>query len=300
MNTGNFIPCEKAVHTVKDIVWKSWKDRLLAERLIRKSRTVETWLEQNNYHWEETFWWLLARNYGMKVNADAFEAVARSVSLSILSRHKNQPLQLEALLMGQAGLLKRDFKEEYPLELQRDYDFYQHKYNLQHAHIRMLFLRMRPGSFPTIRLAQLAMLLHGSSHLFTKIKELDSVKDVKRCFDVAPGSYWDNHYRFDELSVYRKKKPGNAMIDNVIINTVIPVLFAYGNYHDQYTYKEKALQWLEETAAEKNFITQGFEDAGISIVNAYDSQSLIELRNEYCDKKRCLDCAIGNAILKSC
>jgi hypothetical protein len=194
--------------------------------------------------------------------------------------------------------LKEGFKEEYPLLLQREYEYYQLKYQLQPIYERVLFLRMRPVNFPTIRLAQLAMLVHGSTHLFSKIKELNSINDVKKCFGVAAGSYWDHHYRFDEPSVHKKKKPGSAMIDSLIINTVIPVLFAYGNYHEQYGYKEKALQWLEETTAEKNSITRRFENTGISISNAYDSQALIELRNEYCDKKRCLDCAVGNAILK--
>lgn len=299
MNSSSFIPCEKMIHTVRDIVWKSWKERLLAERLLRKAKIVETYLLQNNYHWEETFWWLLARNFGMKVNADAFEAVARSIPINELAKQKNQIHQLEALLMGQAGLLPEKFKEDYPQLLQKEYRFQQSKGKIKPVEIPIMFLRMRPGNFPTIRLAQLAMLVHGSAHLFSKIKGAGTVKEVKKWFDVTANDYWHYHYRFDEASSFKKKNLGAAMIDNIIINTVCPVLFAYGNYHDENKYKDKALKWLEETAAEMNSITKGFKKLTIENKNAFDSQALIELKNEYCSKKRCLDCSVGNSILKN-
>jgi hypothetical protein len=298
MNATSFIPCEKSIHTVRDITWKSWKDRLLVERLLRKSKIVETYLQQNNYHWEETFWWLLAKNFGMKVNADAFEAIAKSVSINILAKHKSQIHQLEALLLGQAGLLEGNFTDDYPVMLQKEYKFYKNAYRLQPCSSPVFFLRMRPGNFPTIRLAQLAMLIHDSAHLFSKIKEAGSVKSVKEWFDVTANDYWHYHYQFDEISAFKKKKLGASMIDNIIINTIAPVLFAYGNYHNENKYKEKALRWLEETAAEKNAITKGFQQLKIENKTAFDSQALIELKNEYCSKKRCLECGVGNAILK--
>ena len=299
MNSSSFIPCEKSIHSVRDIIWQSWKERLLAERLLRKAKNVETYLKQNNYHWEETFWWLLARNFGMKVNADAFEAVARSISVNILSKHKNQIHQLEALLTGQGGLLEEKFSEDYPALLQKEYKFLKEKYQLKPIHLPLHFLRMRPGNFPTIRLAQLAMLVHESAHLFSKIKETVSVNDLKKLFDVTANDYWHYHYSINETSSFKKKKLGSAMVDNIIINTVCPVLFAYGDYHDENKYKDKALKWLEQTVAESNSITKGFLQLNIENKNAYDSQALIELKNEYCNKKRCLDCSVGNAILKS-
>ena len=298
MNSNSFVPCENSISTVKEITWKSWKDRLLVERLVRKFQTIESSLNENNFHWEETFWWMLARNFGIKVNADAFEAIARSISIKILAKHKTQIHQLEALLLGQAGLLENKFSEDYPLMLQKEYKFYKSKYNLKPINQPVFFLRMRPGNFPTIRLAQLAMLVHDSAHLFSKIKEADSVKDVKAWLDVTANDYWHYHYKFDEESAYRKKKLGAAMIDNIIINTVCPVLFAYGNYNDETKYKDKALKWLEQTSAEKNNITKGFQQLGIENKTSFDSQGLIELKNEYCNKKRCLECGIGNSILK--
>ncbi len=299
MNAVSFIPCEKSIASVRDITWKSWKERLLAERLLRKAKQVEEYLQQNNYHWEETFWWLLARNFGMKVNAAAFEAMAKSIPLTIPAKHKNQIHQLEALLLGQAGLLNEKFNEDYPQLLKREYEFLKKKYNLKPVNNAAFFLRMRPGNFPTVRLAQLAMLIHQSAHLFSKIKEAENTGIVKNWFDITANDYWHYHYKFDESSSYKKKKLGAAMIDNIIINTICPALFAYGSYHNEQLYKDKALKWLEETAAESNAITKGFMQLGIENKNAFDSQALIELKNEYCNNKKCLDCAVGNFLLKA-
>ena len=306
MNKGVFIPCESSIGTVKYITWHAWKDRLIAERMLRKIKTIEKFQEQNNHHWEETFWWLLARNFGIKVNADAFEEMAKSIHLNVLAKHKNQIHQMEALLMGQAGLLNersvQKFShnaEEYPKMLQKEYAFLQKKYKLSQIHLPVHFLRMRPGNFPTIRLAQLAMLVTESSHLFSKIKEAASVAEIKKWFNVTANDYWHYHYKFDEPSEFKKKKLGDVMTNNIIINTVCPVLFAYGNYHKEEKYKLKALKWLEETAAESNSIIKGFEALGIEHENAYDSQALLELKSEYCNKKRCLDCSVGNYLLKA-
>lgn len=142
------------------------------------------------------------------------------------------------------------------------------------------------------------MLVQNSAHLFSKIKEAEAIKNVKEWFDVTANDYWHYHYRFDEATSFKKKKLGDAMIDNIVINTIAPALFAYGNYHDENKYKEKALKWLEKTAAESNSITKGFQKLGIENKNSFDSQALIELKNEYCNKKRCLECGVGNAILK--
>ncbi len=258
MHSVGFIACEKSIHTVRDIIWKSWKERLLAERLMRKAGSFEIYLKQSNYHWEESFWWLLARNFGIKVNADAFEEMARSIPLTTLAKHKNQIHQLEALLLGQSNLLTGDFNEDYPKMLQKEYEFLKKKYNLKSCHSPVFFLRMRPGNFPTIRLAQLAMLAHQSAHLFSRIKEATSAGEVKKWLDLTANDYWHYHYRFDETSSFKKKRLGKFMINNIIINTVAPALFAYGNYHGEEKYKQKALQWLEEISAENNSITQRF------------------------------------------
>lgn len=298
MNNPTAIPCSTNIGNIRDIVWASWKERLLAERLTRKSIHVLLLLEQSNFHWEEMFWWLLARNFGGKVNADAFERLARSVPVNVLAKHKHSIHQLEAMLFGQANLLNNDFSEEYPKLLQREYQFLKNKYSLQPAQAQVLFLRMRPGNFPTIRLAQLAALVFGAAHLFSKIIETENLCGIKQLFEVTANDFWHYHYTFKESSSFKRKTLGTDTIHNIIINSVVPALFSYGIYHNDEKHKSKALRWLEEIPPETNIITKEFAGFGIGNNSAYDSQALIELKNEYCSAKKCLDCSIGNYLLK--
>ena len=299
MNAGNFIPCEKHIQQINSLTWQSWKERLLIERLEKRTQLIFDQLQKNNNHWEEIFWWLLAKNFGVKLNSIAFERIAQSVSIGILAKHKDQIHQLEALLFGQAGLLENVFTEDYPVLLQKEYRFLKKKYSLQKIEGSIIFLRMRPSNFPTVRLAQLAMLVHNSLHLFSKIKEGKDVKSIKHLLEVTANDYWHYHYVFDEISAFKKKKLGEQMIENILINTVIPVLFAYGHYHHENMYKDKALQWLEDITAEKNSITGGFTVLQVENKTAFDSQALIQLKNEYCNKKRCLDCSVGNKLIRN-
>jgi hypothetical protein len=200
--------------------------------------------------------------------------------------------------LGAAGLLNSEFREKYPLMLQKEFCFYQKKYKFKIIDGELSFLRMRPANFPTIRLAQLAMLIHESEHLFSKIKDSSSLKDVKKMLEVSANDYWHYHYVFEETSGYKVKTLGKQMIDNILINTIIPILFAYGLHYNEQRYKDKAIKWLEEISAEKNSVTKGFENLNFSNKNAFDSQSFIQLKNEYCNKKLCLHCAIGNSLLK--
>ena len=303
MNAVSFIPCENHDHNITDLTLFSWKQRLLAERLEAKSEITFSFLHQNNFHWEETFWWMIAKNFGIKVNSEAFEKVARSLPLNILAKHKDQIHTLEALLFGQAGLLEKDpiaigFTEDYPNMLQKEYRFYINKYKLEQPQVRLFFLRMRPANFPTLRLAQLAMLISNSSHLFSTVKDSRSVTEIRHLLNVTANDYWHYHYVFDEMSAFKKKNLGEQMINNVLINTIVPVLFCYGLYHNEQQYKDKAITWLEEISAEKNNITKGFEALKFSNRNSFDSQSFIQLKNEYCNNRRCLECSIGNSILK--
>ena len=298
MQNRGFVPCEKSIANINELVWHSWKERLLVERLQRKSQQVLGYLKKSNNHWEEVFWWMIAGNFGIKVNKDCFEAIAQSIPVTILAKHKSSIHQLEALLLGQAGLLNKEFIDDYPKLLQREYNFCKTKYQLKEVSISPSSLRMRPSSFPAIRLAQLAMLTHQSLHLFSKIKESTSLTEIKKMLDVTANDYWHYHYTMDETSAYKPKHLGAQMIDTILINTVIPVLFAYGHYHNETTFKDKGLKWLEQIKAEQNNITKNWAQLSISNNNAFDSQSLIELKTNYCDKRRCLDCAIGNTLLR--
>lgn len=298
MQSRGFVPCENSIATINELVWHSWKERLLVERLQRKSQQVLDYLKKSNNHWEEVFWWMLAGNFGIKVNKDCFEAIAQSIPVTLLAKHKNSIQQLEALLLGQAGLLNKTFEEAYPKLLRREYDFCKAKYQLKEVTVTPLSLRMRPSSFPAIRLAQLAMLVHQSLHLFSKINESESLEQIKKMLEVTANDYWHYHFTIDEPSAYKPKHLGAQMIENILINTVIPVLFAYGHYHNETIYKDKALKWLEQIKAEQNNITKKWAQLTVSNKNAFDSQSLIELKTNYCDKRLCLNCAIGNALLR--
>ncbi|HVX52134.1 MAG TPA: DUF2851 family protein, partial [Chitinophagaceae bacterium] len=232
MQHTGFVPCENFLPALSGIAWFSWKERLAVERLMRKSKDVLFLLRQSNNHWEEVFWQMLAKNFGIPVNAEVFQNISKAVSINILARHKNQLHQLEALLLGLAGLLDDDFKEDYPQMLQKEYRYLAKKYVLQQVTLAPSFLRMRPANFPTLRLAQLAMLIHQSSHLFSRIKETQSISEVQEMFTVTANDYWHYHYVFDQPAPYTAKRLGRQMVNNIIINTVIPILFAYGVEHN--------------------------------------------------------------------
>ncbi len=298
MEQNNFVACENQLQQVNEIIWDSWKERMVAERLQQKNEHIQKILQQTNRHWEEAFWQLLARNFGGPLNAEALEAIAQSLPVTLLAKHKNQIHQLEALLFGQAGLLQGEFAEDYPIMLQKEYKFLQQKHQLKPVHQPIHFLRMRPSNFPTIRLAQLAMLIHQSSHLFSKVMEARSVDAIRQMFSVTANDYWHYHYILNEPSAFRKKQLGKTMIDNILINTIIPLLFVYADEQHNERTKEKAIQWLQQMPKEKNSITQQWEQAGATHRSAFDSQALLYLKKNYCIAKRCLQCAVGNSILK--
>ena len=300
MNAKHFAPCESFLPAVSTLQWMIWKDRLLVERLERKSLEIAELLRQTKNDWSEVFWQILAKSFGAKINSDAFFQMAKSLPLHILAKQKNQLNSLEALLLGQCGLLDGAFENDYAKMLQREYQYLSKKYRLKSAEQSPAFLRMRPQNFPTIRLAQLANLIYQSNHLFSKIKEAESYNALKSMLSVKANDYWNEHFTLkDEPHAAKPKQLGKAMIDVIIINTIVPVVFTYGKINEQESYKDKALRWLSEIRAEENTIIQSWRNAGIACLSAFDSQALLELKNNYCAEKRCLDCAIGNGILKN-
>jgi len=292
------IHCVKYLPVINELGWTKWKETLAVERLLEKSARVVELFRASNNHWEEVFWWLLASGFGIKVNAELFENVARSLPVALLARHKNQLHQLEALLLGQANLLETDFEESYPVLLQKEYRFLQKKYNLRKVSYSAHFLRMRPANFPTIRLAQLANLIYKSKHLFSTIKSLEHIQEVKKLFDITCNDYWHYHYIPGEITSYKPKHIGVQMIDSVIINSVVPVLFAFGMVNGDETVKAKALGWLTELRPESNSIITGWKKAGITCKNALESQALLQLQQHFCNQKKCLQCSVGNKLLR--
>ncbi|HRI60089.1 MAG TPA: DUF2851 family protein, partial [Saprospiraceae bacterium] len=284
---------------IPDIIRLNWLDRLLVERLEQKTAAIAEMLVATENHWEEAFYRLLARNFGLKVNAEPFEALARSLPLLTLAKHKNDRKQVEALLFGQAGMLESIFKDDYPNELAKEYKFLRHKYGLVPLSVsQWKFLRLRPANFPTVRLAQFAALGHQSAHLFSKILEANNLRELENLFDVQSNDYWLTHFQFDKPSVKRSKNPGRDFVHLLVINTIAPLLFHYGKTKEQEEFQKRALNLLEELPPEANAIVDGWADLGIRVRHAYQTQALIHLKTRYCDAKRCLECAVGNAILK--
>jgi len=297
MESNAFVPCSGQMNTVDALTWTAWKDRLLVERLGRRSAQVLRFREENRGNWEAAYWWLLARTFGMKINGDAFEAVARTLTPQLLSRHSQQRIQLECLLLGQANLLGGEFTDAYPRLLQREYRFLAKKYGLVPSPIPVHFLRMRPRNFPTIRLAQLAAWLQNPAGSLGALLQCSDMGELQKEWEVTANDYWNDHFIPDEGGRYEPKQLGPGMIDHLLVNCMVPMVFAYGLFHKEASYQERAIGWLEKARAESNTVTRGFQKEGIDNRTAFDSQAYLELKKGYCDARKCLACAIGNAIL---
>ena len=298
MNHEQRIPCSSFIASVPELIINNWMERMMIERLLQKKEKIDQLLEQTNHHWEEVFWRLVARNFGLPINADAFEAIAGTISQTLLAKHKHSIHQLEALLLGQANLLNETYEDAYVILLQREYRFLRKKYKLKPVYEPIHFLRMRPSNFPTIRLAQLAILIQQSNHLFSKVLECNELKDVKELLQVTANDFWHTHYTLTEASAFKKKQLGAMMTGSILINTIIPVVFVYGNYHNNDLLRQKALKWLQQLSKEENKITALWGSAGLSNRHSFDSQALLHLYKSYCSESKCLSCAIGNHILK--
>jgi len=293
-----FVPCAFGAGKVPLLTWYSWKERLLAERWERKTSNMQAWLVYNKYNWEEVCYWAVAQSFGTPVNALPFLQLAQSLPHPLLIRHKPGLMQLEALLFGQAGLLNGVFIDDYPRQLQAEYYYLQHKYQLKPmAPYDWNWLRMRPSSFPSMRIATFAGLLHQSSHLFSRILETDTIRGLEQLFSVQPSGYWQTHYRFDHVTE-KTLRPGRLAVHNILINTVLPLLFLYGQQKGIREYQERALHLLSQLPAEENKITAGWQTMGVPQRCALESQALLQLKQYYCDEKRCLQCAIGTKLLR--
>jgi hypothetical protein len=294
-----WIPCGEQVRQVPEITRNTWLERMVVERLLRKSASIEEGLRWNRNSWEETFYQQLARSFGFQVNAEPFMLLARSLPSLVLAKHKSSLLQIEALLFGQAGLLDQHFTDNYPRQLQNEYAFLQRKLGLVPIAPHLWkFMRMRPSNFPTIRIAQFAQLVHRSSHLFSKVIEADSAEQLQSLFEAKASGYWDTHYTFDKVSASREKYLGVDSVNNILINTVAPFLFVYGKQQDDERFSDRSLRLLQSIPGESNTIISNWEKLGMPVDTAWSTQALLQLKNEHCVNKRCLQCAIGNRLLR--
>lgn len=298
MQAKSKIPCENFLPALTNLAWLSWKERLLAEKLEEKKEIILSFLKQTNQHWEEVFWWMLAKNFGIKINQDYCQHIAQQIPTTILAKHKHNCTQVEAMLFGVGNLLPTHQGDDYVENLKHEFDFLQAKYKLKQTVFKPMFLRLRPISFPTVRLALLAQLICNSKHLFSVIIETERIAELYKLFQVTASQYWNTHYVFNQSSVNKPKKMGNDLIDNIVINTVIPMLFAYGKQMHKPLITEKAYWWLTQIKPEKNNIVNAWKERNMPVNNAFDSQALLYLQKKYCSHLNCLSCAVGTKILK--
>lgn len=295
------IPCKPLLSSLPLPLIHNWLEVLSVERMERKTNDIFTHLSRYNHSWDEVFYVLLSRNFGFGLNAEEFESLALSLPFNYILKHSNDLFQVEALLFGQAGMLANNrLKDEYYNRLQKEYAFLKAKYGLESIEgFRFKNMRVRPLSSPQIRVAQLAALLQQSGRIFSRILENNEIQQLRLLFQTMPSDYWKTHYSFVKTSPSAGKPLGTSSLDILLINTVAPLLFAYGKKTDTEVYCQRALQILETLKPEKNSIVNDFSDAGIIARHALDSQALIQLRKAYCDTRKCLYCRIGHKLLIS-
>ncbi|QDO92533.1 DUF2851 family protein [Formosa sediminum] len=292
-----WINCESDFVSVDDFILQNWLERLFFERLERKSSQIETLLSASMNDWEAVLFKLLAKNFGLKVNGESFFSLANSINFGIIRKTQSKAQALEALFFGQSGLLETEIEDEYYKSLQQDYQFLKQKFNLSQTSVMPLqFFRLRPPNFPTIRLSQLAQVYAKNQNLFSKIIEAKTKQELYNLFSVSTSPYWETHYTFQKSSNSINKSTSNKFIDLLIINTIIPVKFSYSKILGQLN-TETIIGLINEVAAESNSIIKKYNTLKPITSSALQTQGLLQLKNEYCDKKKCLQCAIGNTIL---
>ncbi len=296
-NAQQWISCDKQLPEVSHFMLSNWQERLYLERLEKKSTLILKLLKTSANNWEAVLFKLLSKNFGLKTNGAAFLSLANSIDFTVLRKCTDHQKQLEALFFGQAGLLEVDIKSEYFNTLKNEYQFLKNKYKLNANGVDSFhFFRLRPSNFPTIRLAQLAMLYFKNHQLFSKVINSNTIDDFYTLFNIETSKFWQNHYTFEKESKVSKKKLTKSFIDLLLINTIIPIKFVYARSVGQNP-EEDIFELITKLPFEKNSIISNFMDLNVPIENAMHSQAMIQLKNIYCDQKACLQCAIGNYLL---
>ncbi|KAF2337752.1 DUF2851 family protein [Flavobacterium ginsenosidimutans] len=294
-----WISCERQLKEIDGFVFKNWQERLFFERLERKSKFIYQLLEETNNDWEAVLFCLLAKNFGLNTNGNSFLQISKAIPFSVIRKESFEVENLEALLFGTSGLLEIEKEDVYYKDLRFRYFYLLHKYQIEKTYVDPVqFFKLRPDNFPTVRLSQLASLYYKHQNLFSKIIGLKSADAVYRLLNVSATPYWQNHYQFDKESPKKSKMLSKSFIDLVIINTIIPLQFAYSNIMAEST-AEDLIDFMNEVVSEKNTVIDKFNLFGIKSQSAFESQALLELKNEYCERKACLKCAIGLELLKN-
>ena len=299
LETDSYPPCYRIIPSLPPFTAHSWMTALQMERFEQKATLLNERLKRCQGNWEDAFFITLARNFGFGLNGDAFETWAHRLPFRAVDKHRNDLFQIEAIFFGQAGILEDSDGDGYYLRLKKEYTYLQHKFGLIPMDASLWrFLRLRPANFPHIRIAQLACLYHRAYGLLSRIMETETLQGVRDILKGGTSEYWLTHYTFGGSSPSRPKTLSNTSLDLLIINTVVTFLYAYGLHKGNRVLCARAGSFLEELKAENNYITRMWEQCGMKASNAADSQALIQLKKEYCDKKKCLYCRIGYEYLQ--
>ncbi len=296
---NKWIYCENEFASIDDLVFRNWLDRLYFERLQKRSKLFFEQLEASKNDWEAVLFSMLCKNFGLKVNGPSFYSIANSVDYSVVKKCRQRVIDLEALLFGQSGLLEGERQDKYYQTLRDRYAFLKLKFEFSsEGVVTPSFFRLRPVNFPTIRLSQLSVLWSSRPHLFSELMSAKSSQDFYDLFQVSASIYWDDHFSFGTVSNNRKKTLTKKFIDLLLINTVIPLKQAYAS-HRGVDISEEIAQLAESISGEKNSIVDKFLELRKFRATSLESQALLQLKKNYCDRKKCLQCAIGNQLLKS-
>jgi len=296
ISNKKWINCENTISSIDDFTKNNWLERLYIERLEQKSDFILSLLEQSNNDWETVLYKLLLKNFGLKVNGEAFLTLSNTINFSIIRKEQSDLKSLEALLFGGIGLLENSTDNTYFIELKKEYEYLKSKYKLVNSSMPAQFFRLRPINFPTIRLAQFANLYYTSQNLFSKLINTKDVLVIYNLFSTKASEFWNTHYTFEAVSKSSKKKLSKSFIDLLIINTILPLKFVYQNYIGK-TDNDAVIDMITTVKSESNTILDKFEMLSVKSTSAFSSQALLQLKNEYCDAQRCLQCAFGKQIL---
>ena len=293
-----WIPCQHRLDEIDSVTWSVTYERMIYERMQMRSEQILIALKGNKDNWEECFYQQLSRNFGFQLNAMPFEMLARSLPLKCIAKERGNILNVEALFFGQSGMLKSEFTDSYPLQLKDTYQHLATKYSLKPIPFSVWkFLRLRPVNFPTIRLAQLATLLTANPTPFGIFKENTEVNFISKVLGVEASTYWNTHFVFNKSSAFKLKRLGKISVNNLLINTFVPFLFAWAKYTGDNSFAEQAISFLKTLPPEENHLISRWKETGAPVHSAVDTQALIQLKVMNCSEKKCLTCSIGNRLI---
>ena len=307
--TDEYPPCYKVIPHLSALIIHSWMAALQTERLEQKTEAIRKRAELCNGSWEDAYFVTLARNYGFGINGEVFEQWAYNIPLNAVAHHRDDLFQIEAIFMGQAGLLELDSIPEYYqkdalndgyfAKLRNEYQYLAHKFSMKPIDFKLWrFLRLRPQNFPHIRISQLANLYYQQKAGLSQLIECETLDELKQVLKSQVTPYWETHYTFGSTSPKNEKHLSYGSINLLMINTAIPMLFAYGRHTSKEVLCDRAFDFLEQLKAENNHIIRMWQQVGLPVKTAGDSQALIQLKKEYCDKKECLRCRFGYEYLR--